>query len=170
MSCAGMGLNDLDDSREGFAKFLARNPDTCFAALDGSGRIAGTILAGNDGRRGYLYHTAVHPAYRGRGIARRLVREALEALRACGIHRWHWLCLRKTKPETHFGKSWGSPCGTIWYTETGPLRRWCGSTRDLCLTARKREGLVLLDQSFSFSNISLQASPGRCAARPAVFA
>ena len=28
MSCKGMGLNDLDDSREGIARFLERNPDT----------------------------------------------------------------------------------------------------------------------------------------------
>lgn len=30
-SCAGMGLNDVDDSREGIARFLARNPDTGLA-------------------------------------------------------------------------------------------------------------------------------------------
>lgn len=33
MSCAGMGLNDVDDSEEGIAKFLQRNPDTCFGWL-----------------------------------------------------------------------------------------------------------------------------------------
>ena len=31
-ACSGMGLNNLDDSREGIARFLARNPDSCFAA------------------------------------------------------------------------------------------------------------------------------------------
>ena len=30
-----MGLNNLDDSREGIARFLARNPDTCFVAVEG---------------------------------------------------------------------------------------------------------------------------------------
>lgn len=29
MSCVGMGLNNLDDSKEGIDKFLQRNPDTC---------------------------------------------------------------------------------------------------------------------------------------------
>ena len=29
-SCTGMGLNNLDDSREGIDKFLKRNPNTCF--------------------------------------------------------------------------------------------------------------------------------------------
>ncbi len=54
----GMGLNDVDDSREGIAKFLARNPATCFVAEE-DGQIAGVILTGHDGRRGYIYHTAV---------------------------------------------------------------------------------------------------------------
>ena len=46
VSCAGMGLNNLDDSKEGIAKFLARNPETCFAAAE-DGRLVGAILAGN---------------------------------------------------------------------------------------------------------------------------
>lgn len=28
----GMGLNTTDDSREGIARYLARNPSTCFVA------------------------------------------------------------------------------------------------------------------------------------------
>ena len=32
MSCAGMGLNNLDDSKEGIERFLNRNPETCFVA------------------------------------------------------------------------------------------------------------------------------------------
>ena len=54
MSCAGMGLNNLDDSKEGIEKFLRRNPDTCFIA-DVENVIAGVIIVGNDGRRGYIY-------------------------------------------------------------------------------------------------------------------
>ena len=50
MSCTGMGLNNIDDSKEGIAKFLERNPETCFVA-ETENKIAGAILAGNDGRR-----------------------------------------------------------------------------------------------------------------------
>lgn len=87
MSCAGMGLNDLDDSREGIAKFLTRNPDTCFTAWSDDGQLIGAILAGHDGRRGYLYHTAVHPGFRRQGVARALVERALQALENWGIHK-----------------------------------------------------------------------------------
>ena len=86
MSCSGMGLNDLDDSREGIAKFLTRNPDTCFVAIE-QGGVVGVILAGHDGRRGYIYHTSVHPDYRKRGIATKLVNTAMEALEGCGINK-----------------------------------------------------------------------------------
>ena len=86
LSCAGMGLNNLDDSREGIEKYLARNPETCFVAEE-DGNIAGVIIAGNDGRRGYIYHTAVNPDYRRRGIGSELVDKALNALKSLGINK-----------------------------------------------------------------------------------
>ena len=33
MSCKGMGLNNLDDSKEGIEKFLIHNPNTCGGKL-----------------------------------------------------------------------------------------------------------------------------------------
>ena len=86
LSCRGMGLNETDDSREGIAKFLERNPDTCFAAEFDS-KIIGVILCGNDGRRGYIYHLAVSEEYRHRGIASALVNEAVFALERLGIKK-----------------------------------------------------------------------------------
>lgn len=85
-SCAGMGLNDLDDSREGIEAFLERNPTTCFSAWE-DGKIVGSILCGHDGRRGYIYHTAVLHDYRGRGIGTKLVQAALKGLEEAGIHK-----------------------------------------------------------------------------------
>ena len=86
LSCAGMGLNNLDDSKEGIKRFLDRNPQTCFVALEEQ-TVAGVIIAGHDGRRGYIYHTAVHPQHRHKGIASKLVDEALKALKAQGINK-----------------------------------------------------------------------------------
>lgn len=82
----GMGLRELDDSPEGFGRFLRRNPSTCFAAAE-SGGLVGTILCGHDGRRGYIYHTAVRTDAREKGVGRALVTAALEALRNEGIHK-----------------------------------------------------------------------------------
>lgn len=106
LSCAGMGLNDLDDSQEGIESFLRRNPSTCFVAVR-QDRIVGTILAGNDGRRGYIYHTAVHPAYRGQGIGRALVRQVLDALSACGIHKAALVVFARNQPGNLFWEKLG---------------------------------------------------------------
>ncbi len=86
LSCSGMGLNNLDDSREGIEKFLKRNPTTCFVAVEDE-EVVGVIIGGHDGRRGYIYHTAVHKNYRRRGIAENLLDKCLEALKAEGINK-----------------------------------------------------------------------------------
>lgn len=84
MKTPGMGLNSLDDSEEGLARFLRRNPTSCFVAVEEE-KIVGTILCGHDGRRGYIYHAAVAEAYQGKGIGSELLEAALEALKAEGI-------------------------------------------------------------------------------------
>ena len=55
MSCKNMGFNNLDDSREGINRFLLRNPNTVFVAVDADA-LVGVILAGQDGKRQYLSH------------------------------------------------------------------------------------------------------------------
>ncbi len=82
----GMGLNNLDDSKEGIDKFLKRNPTTCFVAEE-NGRIIGVIMSGHDGRRGFIYHTTVRPDCRKQGLGRELVNHAMEALEKEGIHK-----------------------------------------------------------------------------------
>lgn len=86
LSCKGMGLNNPDDSEDGICRYLERNPDTCFVAEEDS-EIVGTILSGHDGRRGYIYHTAVAPARQRQGIGEKLVETALTALRSVGIKK-----------------------------------------------------------------------------------
>lgn len=51
----------------------------------GDGRIAGSVMVGHDGHRGWLYYLAVHPGLRGRGIGRALVTAAESWLRARGV-------------------------------------------------------------------------------------
>ena len=81
----GLEIAEGDD-REGVAQFLARNPGLSRVATDGS-VIVGVALCGHDGRRGHVYHLAVDPAYRGRGLGKRLLDEALADLRRTGVKR-----------------------------------------------------------------------------------
>lgn len=85
--CEGIGLSDAD-SRENIRAYLDRNPGMSFVATAG-GRVVGAVLAGHDGRRGYIHHLAVHPDGRRQGLGRRLVESCLEALRAAGIGKAH---------------------------------------------------------------------------------
>lgn len=76
----GFGLRSVDDSREGVARFLKRNPTTSIVAEE-DGKIVGSILCGHDGRRGCLYHVCVDEDYRLRGIGTAMVGMAMEALK-----------------------------------------------------------------------------------------
>lgn len=106
LSCSGMGLNDLDDSEEGIRKFLERNPETCFVA-ENDGMVIGVIIAGNDGRRGYIYHTAVNPLFRGRGIGRKLVESAMNALKEAGINKVALVVFGRNKDGNEFWEKMG---------------------------------------------------------------
>ena len=106
LSCKGMGLNDTDDSREGIRRFLDRNPDTCFGAYEAD-MLIGVILAGNDGRRGFIYHTAVSPEHRGKGVGTALVNAALEALGRLGITKTALVVFGKNEVGNAFWEKQG---------------------------------------------------------------
>ena len=105
-------LNPVDDSREGIARYLKRNPNTCFLALskDGSGdapEVVGVILTGHDGRRAIIHHMCVHPSFRRQGIARMLVQKAEEALKAEGINKIFGLVFKDNAPANAFWENQG---------------------------------------------------------------
>ncbi|VVN54236.1 Acetyltransferase YpeA [Pseudomonas fluorescens] len=64
-------------------KKLAVNDGLFFVATDKKA-VIGTILAGYDGHRGWLYSVAVHADYRRQGLGASLVRHAEQALTALG--------------------------------------------------------------------------------------
>ncbi|MDA0989911.1 MAG: GNAT family N-acetyltransferase [Verrucomicrobia bacterium] len=72
------------DSLAGIQSFLTRNPNLSVVAWDDK-TVAGAVLCGHDGRRGYLHHMAVAKAYRDRGIATRMMEQCLAALGQLGI-------------------------------------------------------------------------------------
>ena len=58
--------------------------DGLFFVVEENSQIIGTILAGFDGHRGWLYSLAVHPDFRRRGIGSALVEKALDELKKQG--------------------------------------------------------------------------------------
>jgi ribosomal protein S18 acetylase RimI-like enzyme len=86
-SSAGVGLNEADEQAP-IAAYLRRNAGLSLVACNDR-RIVGAVLCGHDGRRGYLHHLAVAPAFRRQGIGRKLVEQCLAGLGSQGIQRCH---------------------------------------------------------------------------------
>ena len=99
-------LNPVDDAREGIDRYLKRNPNTCFAAV-ADGRIVGVILTGHDGRRAIIHHLCVHPDWRRRGVAARLVSLAEDALKKEGIQKVFGLVFRDNDAANAFWEQQG---------------------------------------------------------------
>ena len=83
----GMGISAADEKDE-IQKFLKKNSSLCYAAF-AEDVLVGTILCGEDGRRGYLYHLAVDVNYQKSGIGKSLVQKSLQALQELGIQKCH---------------------------------------------------------------------------------
>lgn len=103
--CEGIGLSSAD-SREGIRVYLERNPGMSFVAI-ADRNVIGAVLAGHDGRRGYIHHLAVHPAHRQQGLGRRLVDRCLDALRDAGIQKCHIFIFTENSGGIDFWESVG---------------------------------------------------------------
>ncbi len=88
---AGVLIRDADSPAH-FARYLQRNPGLSFVARNG-GALAGCILCGHDGRRGYLNHLVVEEGHRRLGVGRRLAELALAGLEKEGIYKCHLFIL-----------------------------------------------------------------------------
>ena len=106
MSCKNMGFNNLDDSRQGIEKYLKRNPSTCFVA-EQDNAIVGVVLAGHDGRRGFIHHMAVAEDCRRQGIATDLLGQALAALKEEGINKAALLVFNRNEAGNVFWERQG---------------------------------------------------------------
>lgn len=102
----GFGIRSVDDSREGIARFLKRNPDTSVVAVE-DGKIVGAILCGHDGRRGCMYHVCVDADYRMRGIGKSMVVFAMEALKKEKINNVSLIAFTKNDIGNAFWKEIG---------------------------------------------------------------
>ncbi len=77
------------DSEESFTSFLEKNCTHCFVARDTGGSVRGSVMAGNDGRRGYVYHLAVEEGLQDQGTGRLLMEAVEESLRSVGVEKAH---------------------------------------------------------------------------------
>ncbi|MFM9280101.1 GNAT family N-acetyltransferase [Paenibacillus jiagnxiensis] len=117
-SVEGLAVSEADSPKQ-LGRYLERNRGLSFVCAI-EGRIAGTLLSGHDGRRGYMYHLAVNPDCRGRGIAARLVEHALEALRREGIDKCHIFVISDNETGKRFwsANGWEQRSGFYVYSKS----------------------------------------------------
>lgn len=94
------------DERSQIERYLDRNPGMSQVAVV-DGKIVGTVLAGHDGRRGFIHHMAVLPEYRRRRIGHRLAEKAIEMITNDGIDKTHIFCYRNNETGQNFWKDFG---------------------------------------------------------------
>jgi ribosomal protein S18 acetylase RimI-like enzyme len=83
----GLGVGQGDEV-ESLKTFMNMNPSTCLV-LKINDDLIGTVLGGFDGRRGYLYHLAVHPDHQGRGYGKKLLARVIQELKLLGAAKIH---------------------------------------------------------------------------------
>jgi ribosomal protein S18 acetylase RimI-like enzyme len=99
---AGEGIHlRRSDEAEEIEKKIQRDPDL-FLVAEAEGEIIGAVLGGYDGRRGMMYHLAVAPSYRNRGIGEALMDELERRLRAKGCIRYYLLVTKDNETAIRF--------------------------------------------------------------------
>lgn len=88
------------------SKKIAAQDGLLFVAVDNN-NIIGTIMAGYDGHRGWLYSVAVHPSKRLSGLGSMLVHHAEKALANLGCLKINLQLLATNEATAAFYKSLG---------------------------------------------------------------
>jgi ribosomal protein S18 acetylase RimI-like enzyme len=102
----GVGLSGNDDSKKSIGIFLEKNPNTCFVA-EYNNEIIGTIMAGNDGRRGHIHHLMVRPEHRKNGLGKKLLEKTEKALKKEGVRKIFLVAFKKNKTGNMFWENNG---------------------------------------------------------------
>lgn len=94
------------DEKPQIERYLQHNSGMSQVAVI-DGKIVGTVLAGHDGRRGFIHHMAVMPEYRRQRIGCALAWKAIEKIKAEGIDKTHIFCYQNNETGQSFWRDFG---------------------------------------------------------------
>lgn len=111
-----------NDPHEDCRRALTGSESTVLGALGPAGELLGTVMVGQDGRRGWIYYLAVDASVQGRGLGRRLLAAAEDWLRQRGVPKAMLMVRQENAGVQDFYQGLG-------YTdqETVVLGRWLDS-------------------------------------------
>ena len=89
------------DERDQMERYLKHNAGMSQVAVV-DGKIVGTVLAGHDGRRGFIHHMAVLPEFRRKKIGHALAQTAIQKIREQGIDKPHIFCYQNNETGQSF--------------------------------------------------------------------
>ncbi len=98
-------LSDAD-KKENIEKYLLHNKGMSLVGMV-DGKIIATVLAGHDGRRGFIHHMAVNPDFRRQGVGKSLAMEADKRIKEQGIGKTHIFCYKNNELGQPFWKALG---------------------------------------------------------------
>ena len=107
-----------NDPRADIRRKLSVQPELFLVAADGD-TVVGTVMAGYDGHRGWLYYLASASSHRGRGIGRALVVEAERLLEAMGCPKVQLM----VRPDNAGARGFYDALGYV------PLETWATGRR-----------------------------------------
>lgn len=106
MGIRGFAIRSIDDSAEGVARFIRRNPSTSMVAVV-DGEVVGAILCGHDGRRACLYHVCVKEGHRKLGIGQQMVEACLSALKEEHVNKVNLIAFQNNEVGNRFWQELG---------------------------------------------------------------
>jgi ribosomal protein S18 acetylase RimI-like enzyme len=101
----GMHVGPSDAPGE-IKKKLERDPDL-FLVAESNNEIIGTVIGGFDGRRGMIYHLAVHRNRRRQGIGQALLSEVENRLKAKGCIKCLLVVVEENADAMNFYQEYG---------------------------------------------------------------
>lgn len=83
---AGLGVNEFENEKDHTKLMIKINPLSNFVAVEDA-KIVGSIFGTFNGRRGWIYHLAVHPNFQKKGLGSLLIKKAEKTLKKMGAKR-----------------------------------------------------------------------------------
>lgn len=104
---SGIRLRIEEDTEEKLSTLIKKNWDTSLLATV-NGEIIGTVICGQDGKRGYIYHMYVSEKYRRKYIGSMLFNQVKKNLLSKGIVKISYVIFKDNLPGKFFYNSFGA--------------------------------------------------------------